>query len=391
MNNQNRFYNKSYNNYSNNRHNYYNKPRTYNQSTDQNESNEPNEYNQQRQYNQPKHYNQSNQSNQSQQIQSTDRIKRDVFIGEEVEYKLKNELLDYIYQNIDLYQLRYSILRTTEHAQQLKHQQFHVTPHYHGYNYLLIFKKLSNNITCIYLVYRIDLKFRREDNNTNQIRIYKLSNLNYLDNSDNLDSFDNTIIDGKLVFKKEEKLFLISDIYYQKSIKILNIKIVDKLEQFKNEINYLSKLLSNYFEIKLIRLYIYSDMNELVYNKIKSSDFKINGLVFIPQRSNRIFLYTNDEEFDNIKISPNLDNQTNIPNIKFPTNIDLEERTLLLQKTLIVDVYEVFTLDKTFRFGICHVPNIELSHKLRNYFETNNQLISKCVYDNKFSKWRSLY
>ena len=70
-----------------------------------------------------------------------------------------------------------------------------------------------------------------------------------------------------------------------------------------------------------------------------------------------------------------------------PANIQLEDRELLLQKTLIIDVYEVFTLDKSFRFGICHVPNIKLSHKLREYFDNNNQLITKCIYDNKFSKW----
>jgi hypothetical protein len=109
--------------------------------------------------------------------------------------------------------------------------------------------------------------------------------------------------------------------------------------------------------------------------------------VFIPQRSGRIFIYINDEEFENIKTSPNLDIRTDISNIKLPSNINLDERTLLLQKTLNVDVYEVFTLDKTFRFGICHVPNIELSHKLRTHFETNNQLITNCTYDNKFSKW----
>ena len=201
---------------------------------------------------------------------------------------------------------------------------------------------------------------------------------------------DNTIIDGKLVFKKEQKLFLISDIYYYSNEKLLNMKIIDKFEKYNNQINQLNQLLIDYFESKIIRIYKYSDMNDLVYNRIKNSDYKINGLVFIPQRSNRTFIYINDEEFENIKTSPNLDVQTDISNIKLPSNINLEERTLLLQKTLNIDVYEVFTLDKTFRFGICHVPNIELSHKLRQYFETNNQLITKCIYDNKFSKWKPL-
>ena len=336
--------NKSYNNYSTNRNNYYKN----NQQT------------------------------------TNDKTKRDLFIGEEISNDLKNELLDYIYTNIDIFQLRYSILRTVEHAQQLKHQTFHITSHFHGYNYLLIFKKLSDNIVGIYLVYRIDLKFKRDENKPYNIKIYKLNQ------NQDINHMDNTIIDGKLVFKKEQKLFLISDIYYYSNEKLLNMKIIDKFEKYNNQINQLNQLLIDYFESKIIRIYKYSDMNDLVYNRIKNSDYKINGLVFIPQRSNRTFIYINDEEFENIKTSPNLDVQTDISNIKLPSNINLEERTLLLQKTLNIDVYEVFTLDKTFRFGICHVPNIELSHKLRQYFETNNQLITKCIYDNKFSKWKPL-
>ena len=311
--------------------------------------------------------------------------KRDINIGEDINNNLKNELLDYIYLNIDIFQLRYSILRTTEHAQQLKHQLYHITPHFHGYNYLLIFKKLSDNIVNVYLVYRIDLKFKRNEINLSQIKIYKLNI------SENIDEMDNTIIDGKLIFKKDQKLLLIFDVYYFKNEKLLTIKLIDKFEKINNEINYINKILINYFESKFIRIYKYSEMNDLIYNRIKNSDFKINGLVFIPQRSNRTFIYINDDEFENIKNSPNLDIQTNINNIKLPPNITLNERSLLLQKTLIVDVYEVFTLDKLFRFGICHIPNIELSHKLRTYFELNNQLITNCIYDNKFSKWKPIF
>ena len=342
---------KSYNNYSTNRNNYY------------------------------KH-NQHNQHNQH----TNDKNKRDIFIGEEVNNELKNELLEYIYLNIDLYQFRYSILRTIEHAQQLTHQQFYITPHFHGYNYLIVFKKLTDNIVGIYLVYRIDLKFKKNEIKLSDIKIYKLN----CGKGQDINHMDNTIIDGKLIFKKEQKLFLISDIYYYCGVKLLNMKIIDKFEKYNSEINLLNQILIEYFESKIIRIYKYSDMNDLVYNRIKNSDFKINGLVFIPQRSNRIFIYINDEEFENIKTSPNLDIKNTVSNIKLPSNINLDERTLLLQKTLNVDVYEVFTLDKLFRFGICHVPNIELSHKLRTHFETNIQLITKCIYDNKFSKWKPL-
>ena len=331
---------------------------------------------------------QHNQNNYQNKHQLIDKTKRDILIGEEISYQLKNELLDYIYSSIDIYQLRYSIMRTSEHAQQLKFQTYHITSHFHGYNYILVFKKLSDNEINAYLIYRIDLKFKREDTKTVHIKIYKLP---LLKSTSSILNLDNTIVDGKLIFRKEQKIFLISDIYYYRGEKLLTTKLIDKFEKCNDLINSINLNYMNYFESKLIRIYNYTEMNDLVYNKIKNSDFKINGLVFLPQRSGRIFIYTNDEEFEIIKNSPNLETQTLISNIKLPPNIQLDTKELLLQKTLIIDVYEVFTLDKSFRFGICHVPNIELSHKLRVYFELNNQLITKCIYDNKFSKWVPIF
>ena len=41
-------------------------------------------------------------------------------------------------------------------------------------------------------------------------------------------------------------------------------------------------MFSSNFNVKLIKLYKYNDMNDLIYNKIRNSDFKINGLIFLP-------------------------------------------------------------------------------------------------------------
>jgi len=94
-------------------------------------------------------------------------------IGDEVDYNFKSELLNYLYDSVDLYQLRYCIMKTQDHAQQLKQQQYHITSHFHGYNYFLIFKKLSDGIMRIYLIYRMDLCFNKSDLKINNIKIYK--------------------------------------------------------------------------------------------------------------------------------------------------------------------------------------------------------------------------
>lgn len=315
-----------------------------------------------------------------------DKLKREISIGEEVDYKLKSELIDYLYANVDIYQVRFCMLRTTEHANQLKQQIYNITPHFHGYNYFLIFKKLSNNIVDAYLVYRMGLKFKRTELDVHNIKIYKLPT-NY-EHKDIINQFDNTILDGKLIFKKDDKIFLVSDVLYYKNTKYLTHKITDKIMLLDTELGQINNILKYNFETRIIKLYKYADMSDLIYNKIRNSDYKINGLVFLPNRTGKNYVYVNDNEFELIKKSPNLEVFTDVTNIKLPNNIDLHDRKLLLQKTQIVDVYEVYTLDKTIRFGICAIPNMELSHKLRSHFNTNNQLIVDCEFDNKFSKWK---
>jgi hypothetical protein len=380
-------YNQPNNNQSNN--NQSNNNQSNNNQPNNNQSNYNQSNNNQQNINKPNsNQSNSNQSNYKPNYNQVNDTKREILIGDEISNELKIELLDYLYSNIELYQLRYTILKTIDNAQILKQQPYHITVHFHGYNYILIIKKLSDNKLGFYMIYKMDLKFDKVDIDYNQIKIYSLNP--DIDNQNIIDKYNNTIIDGKLVFKKEQKLFLINDILYYQSEKLLTIKIEDKFKRIDNEIKDLNKLIGSHFDIKLIKLYKYTDMEDLIYNKIKISDFKINGLIFLPYRSGRTFIYLNDSEFDNIKNSPNLEMLSDAINIKLPPNINMIDRELLLQKTRIIDVYEVFTPDKTGRFGIAAVPTIYMSHKLRSYFTLNDQLIIKCTFDNKFSKWKPL-
>lgn len=309
---------------------------------------------------------------------NTNTNSKDIFNGFQASLAEKTRILNYLYLNVDLYQIRYTVMKTTENAQYLKQQPYFVSPHFQGYNCLLIVLD-----SFVYLVYRMDLKFERSELNDQRIRIYTL-------NSNVLPTYNNTIMDGKLVYKGDQILFLISDVYLFCGNKYLTFLINDKFVRIEKNISEMNKLFNCGIVFKMIKLYSYSEMNDLVFNKIKTSDFKINGLIFIPFRSGRIFVYLNDAEFEKIKNTPSLELISSSTNIKIPQNASIEDKILLLQKTLIMDVYDVFSIDKTYRFGIACVPNIQTSHKLRKYFEINNQLITKCTYDNKFSKWKPI-
>ena len=309
--------------------------------------------------------------------------KRDINFGIEIQSNEKYELLNYLYEQIDMNNIKYSILKTIEHAQILKQHHFHVALHFHGYNYFLIIKKFNNQIN-FYIISKLDLKNNRNDMNDNYIKIYKLKINNNIIVDDN---YNNTIIDGKLIYKKNEKIFLISDILYYKSIKLLSMKLIDKFNIIDININ---NYINNNFNLILIKLYEYSELEDLIYNKIQNTDFKINGLIFLPIRTGKYYIYINDNEFDIIKKSP-ISINNKITNIKLPNHINIDDNELLLEKTNIVDVYEVYNIEKTHRFGIAAIPDMILSHKLRQYFETNNILITKCIYNKKFLKWQPLF
>ena len=312
--------------------------------------------------------------------------RREINFGIEINSEEKYELLNYLYKQIDMNNIKYGILKTIDNAQILKQQPFHVALHFHGYNYFLIIKKLKNEIN-FYMISKLDIKINRNEINENYIKIYKLKlNNNIL----NMDIYDNSIIDGKLIYKKNEKIFLINDILYYKTTRLLSMKLIDKLKIIYSDITIINNYINNNFNIVLIKLYKYSELEDLIYNKIQNSDFKINGLIFLPYRTGKYYIYINDNEFDIIKNSP-ISIKNNISNVKLPINIDIAESELLLEKTNIVDVYEVYNIDKTYRFGIAAIPDIILSHKLRLYFETNNQLITKCIYNKKFLKWQPLF
>jgi len=283
-------------------------------------------------------------------VQHLEKNKRDRQFGDDVESHIKHELIDYVYNKLDLYQLRYCFLKTEEHAKQLKQQTYHVTPHFQGYNYYLIFKRLSNGIVGTYLIYSLDLKFKKEDLDIENIKMYKI-NMTNIANLNLINELDDTILFGKIVFKKEQKQFLIIDMYYFCGKKYLSFKLIDKYEFLNNELSKISPMFNNIFELKIIKLYKYSDMADLIYNKIRNSDFKINGLLFLPIRTGKYFIYINDNEFENIKKFQNIDINENVNNVRLPNDVNFKNKKLLLQKTQIVDVYEVFTLDKITRFN----------------------------------------
>ena len=268
---------------------------------------------------------------------------------------------------------------------ELKNCNYYVTPNYVGNNYIMIIKKYLNKLNA-YIILKNDIKYKKIDIYNNNIKIFKLKiNSEYI----NLfNEYDYSIFEGKEIKLKNNNTFLIYDIYYYKGKKFFINKMEDKSIIINNDLSSLNNILNSNFKILFIELFKYDDIKYLVYNHIYNNEYEMNGLLFLPERSGKKLLYINDNEFLNIKNNKDnldLDKKSNY------NSLDYDEKVFIILATNIIDVYNVYSIDdETNKIGIASVPNIELSHKLRKYFSKNDKLITKCIFDTKFNKWKPL-
>ena len=72
----------------------------------------------------------------------------------------------------------------------------------------------------------------------------------------------------------------------------------------------------------MCRLYNFSELPDLIFNKLKTTELKINGLMFLPEYTGKYYIYTNDNEFDELKNNSN--NNVTITIKKTNTNSEIE-------------------------------------------------------------------
>jgi len=293
-------------------------------------------------------------------------------------------ILDILYEKINLNNIKYQIVQSLDHLQQIKNSLYYLVPHYQGFNYLVMMIKY-NNKNKIYMILKKDLKNDNKMNNIDDIRLYEIKLKEEI--VINEDYFDLTIFEAKLNYKKNKWFLIIYDMFYVSNKNILLDNVIDKQNIINDMINNMKEYLYGDLSIKVVTYYNVEDIADLVYIKIKNNDFKINGIIFWPIITGKQYIYINDKEFEKIK------NNTDIYANCYGSSIQIENqiininRNLIIQKTNKIDVYEIFDLDKIKRYGIACVPNIKTSHYLDEIFKTNDQVTFECIFNTKFNKW----
>jgi len=88
-----------------------------------------------------------------------------------LEQNLYSDVLEKIYTNINFQKIRYQLINNNTHLDIIKSTKHYITAHFQGYNFLLAFLTI-NNVNYNLLIMK-NLKYLKEQNNLQEIKIYK--------------------------------------------------------------------------------------------------------------------------------------------------------------------------------------------------------------------------
>lgn len=298
---------------------------------------------------------------------------------------VKNRLMDFLYDNLDLYKFNFKVLEQDSDIKYIKSDQL-VSPNYNGSNCLMIFTRMENKYYS-FMIDRKSLSFSREQINMENIKIIPVSvRLNK-------DIYNGSIFDGIILSNSEsENIFMINDIYMfrgEKNIdsdlkyKIIHLNAyLDRYYIKDNAMNNITLQVNKYYSLNNI-----SKVIDMISNNIK-------GMAFYPKQSGTkyIFLYSNGVK----KTVP--DAPTHMPKIE-TTNLfinirDKSKAVFEIQKTDKTDVYKLFLLQKTDKkklkvkkIGLAYIPTKKCSILCNKILENKDKTLVSCEYNKDKAKW----
>ena len=286
-------------------------------------------------------------------------------------FESKTQIVDYLYNSLNLHSLKYRMLTTFQDLQILKNNEHYVSPNFSGKNAFIIFKKFNNNYYSV-VIPRTSLKYNSSYLDINNLKIFPLNGVTGCANI-----YNGTILDGKLIKLKDRTMvFIITDVLYLEGKCLLKDKIENKLINIKVYIeNYIRFTKYNKMKFEINKLYGYNDIKNLIIENKKNEYYDMYGIIFYPKVSGITILF-NDIDFANDTVDINRNDKT---------------AYILLKKKEQPDVFHTFITynNKIVRCGIAYVPTMKLSRYLKQVFDSssNNSIIFNCEYNSQFKKW----
>jgi DNA-directed RNA polymerase subunit M/transcription elongation factor TFIIS len=342
--------------------------------------------------------------------------------------QLKEQLVNYIFNVVDLSRFKYELLQFDTELHQLVEKKYFLSANFSGSNCLLIFTKIRDTYhSC--LIDRKTLSYNRQKINVNDVNTFPV-NLK-LDR----EIYNGTIFDGIYVQGKK-KTFVITDVYFFKGQDYTMSKLDSKL------LTIFSYLRSNYNEneknnsiiLTVNKLYPLGDIETLVEVDIpKIKDFFVRGIAFYPEKSGTklIYLYGNENKDTNtgqMMIQPKQPSkqfqptqlQSSVPvsvqepvkeqqiktkkqmkSFYCPKEKQDEEYVFQMKSTEMPDVYllnivepvkkDGKTVLKTVKIGIAFVPTSTRSKWCKDLMKnTNGNVLVHCKFNPEKMTWEPI-
>lgn len=333
--------------------------------------------------------------------------------------EIKTRLLTMIYEKLSIASFKYQLLDDITSFEILKKENiYHITPHIMGINcWLIFFENAGKRYQCI--IHKKDLKHHMNQLNINNITIYTFW-FNH-QNAKNISAlYPLTIFDGKFIINTQNNLtYNITDMYIYGGNLSLSDNLPNKISKIENILqtiiipHMIEHNEKKNFDIKIASIYKTEQIGDLIFNKIKASKLKINGLIFLPIKSGKTYIYINDSAFTSLRTQyteTSLDQDIkkcislSIPAIPLhmsSTNDKFIDKQLvnefIFKKTNISDVFELYkcinkehlylNIDKNNKIGIAYIPDISTSHMCKKLADEKEIFLHKCVFNVKFNKW----
>lgn len=219
--------------------------------------------------------------------------------------RIKQALLDYIYDVVELQKFKYKILKTHEDLQELQTNRFYISGNYAGNQCLLVFCKNKDRYYQ-FVINKKTLTYQQNKINIDAVQLEPVSV--GLDG----DIYDGTIFDGifSQIEQTSQRVFIITDVYYfkgnDKTAEKVKYKLLDVKEYLKSNLNPDKNL--NDIDLMVNHLSNLSEIDTLVNDIIpKTRDIPIKGITFYPHVSGQKLIYLFNPVHNTESIKPSRD------------------------------------------------------------------------------------
>lgn len=280
-------------------------------------------------------------------------------------YAMKTHIIRYLYDYYNYSTCSYKYIQATDDLNYIKNNKHYVSFYFKGFDYFLMFLKYKELYLCV-LINKNNLKRDHIKVNYNDLKIISIPV------RIKQEAYKGSIFSGKVIRHLNQSVFLIDNCLCLDGNNTIELDLVDKLHMVDNYIekHHIDDEHMNIFSLRILHLYNYDDLPDMVYIKMKKSDMEILGIMFHPMRTNYVYVFDGDKIYSDKEI----------------------DCVFLIRKTDIPDVYELHVSSDNVikKYDIALVPTMLSSFICKTMLGDKEECNVNCKYNNSFSKWEPI-